>query len=444
MLELKVYKVVSIFIILSLVSFSCGLRNNSAQTGKSSVVSSGNIVVAEIDGKDLQVNLDPSNSKDTEGISVTAIDLGDSVLLETVDPEGRYLPNTQIIPKESMDGGEVVATQIDSDTDSAIRQIGEINDLEPLKDTLIGTTSFGEVHQLLAQTGFDSGVSVLLPMDGFGADETVNVYNTPAPNTVLVISEEVASNGYKLAAPSQVAPIVFIAIYLIGLATPLIILFTMSGSASAPNVIGWNWAQYQLTEAFHAQGGKNKVYFTYDTENTTCDDEDQLGKVVDQNPKPGVTMNAIDEVVTVYICNEVVEPPTPEPTSTPEPTFTPEPTATLGPQSLTFDGYSVSCFCQQCSCDSDPSFHIELTLQPDGSIQGTFFKYTEFFDNISISGSKSSFGGIIIDNLGQGVTLELIFTMSSDNSTITGKMIFDGNDVSDVYGEREVSLSRSN
>jgi hypothetical protein len=304
----KKYNSKSFFLIL--LSLSLTIQSCFGPSNIQTLKSKKTTVDLQVGDENISVILSSENEKDTSGIEVTLVDLGNMLMVETFDSEGRFLPTTQLISKEQKESYEISAPQLDADIEWVMRPIGTINNIDSLQERLLGATTLEMLNDFLAEYNYSKGVSILMPLTVInGETPQIKVYETPGLNTILILPENSVSSSYKVAAPKHIAPFVFVAIYIIGLAIPFVMLGTLSQNASVPNLVGEVWSLHQARDVAGAMHKKAKVYFSYNIENTTCFKQEDVGRVIDQNPPPDTKINAFDEIITVYVCNEKVDDP---------------------------------------------------------------------------------------------------------------------------------------
>ena len=105
---------------------------------------------------------------------------------------------------------------------------------------------------------------------------------------------------------------------------------------------------------------------------------------------------------------------------------------------LNYEGESISCSCQNCSCDANPFFRMVLTIDEFGSVTGVLQKYTELFPEIPLVGNLEEFGGIVeVDDI--LATLKFEGGFSEDRQVISGQLSADFEE-SGASGVRELVL----
>lgn len=173
------------------------------------IISAGSSSYAYVGGQEIEIVLDPNDELDTSGVEITIVDLGSTVLLQTIDPYGRFLPSVEFIDKPGSDAVNVVLPQIDAAQQWAIGTV-EIADARALMTELIETVdSVGSLNELLNSLASGSGLVLLIePQSLVDEGQLLDVYRTPAHATVLAISQKLTSGeAGKLAAPAQQIPV---------------------------------------------------------------------------------------------------------------------------------------------------------------------------------------------------------------------------------------------
>lgn len=297
--------IITFALVISIVS--CSIFPSGTPDAMQALTSSRSVVEVNIDGVKHVINLASEFEDNIEGIEINVIDLGNYLLIETTDPQHRFLPTSQIISKDTIASNEITSLQFNVDIEWLVRPIGEIDDVDLLKEELLGKTSLRNLNDFLDDYEYPNGVTILFPVSiSTDGNQQVNVYKTPAPNTVIITTDEMAIGSYKLAAPKRGAAIALVAVYMISLSIPIIVAITSGQDATVPDLLGEEWDLYQIREVAGAKYKKTKIYFKYNTVYTTCGSDEELGRVVKQEPIPGVKINAMEEDITLHICNEVV------------------------------------------------------------------------------------------------------------------------------------------
>ncbi len=198
-------------VILALTTSSCtSLFGSSASApgDKDNLevfVSEGRSVVAESKGHQLLVILDEQGTLDTSGVVVTLVDLGSAYMIETADPEGRYLPAVRLTPRTADDMQEVIIQQIPADSNWSIHRTASVP-LWLLDERYLDSIPLASLGDLLSANTYGRGVNILLQIpDTLAAADQVSVYRAPGSMTFLVVgrSNTTASGSSLL---STVAP----------------------------------------------------------------------------------------------------------------------------------------------------------------------------------------------------------------------------------------------
>lgn len=182
---------------------------NSQQT----LVSMGGAVFLANTHQDLAIILDKSHLGRTRNIVVSAVDLPNAFLIETADPEGRYLPSIKYVMKDERPLLKVDNLQIPASMAWNTQTIGPI-DLNQFKLSLIGTTTLIQLVDFLENERITGGVNILLPQDAFSLGEVpFDVYRTPGAMTIVVLpSDQEISGGGALMTLAQSEPVTLLAV----------------------------------------------------------------------------------------------------------------------------------------------------------------------------------------------------------------------------------------
>ncbi|MBI9044372.1 MAG: PASTA domain-containing protein [Anaerolineaceae bacterium] len=324
-----------------------------------------------INKKEIVVIIDPLQERDMTGVETLAQELDGQYLIETSDPEGRYLPSVGFLQKDREPEQEITLAQIDSSWEWSLKT-GKTLDTWGLTTQKIGTTTLGEVHNYLRTLWTMGSINMILPIsDPFMDSQRVDVYRTPGPHTVLLLP---AGTTYippgKMASPRQALLSPYLTLSFLSLPpTSITAYIHVAENVPVTDYSGINpdnleWAQYKVLENREGLAqdyipprgiSEETVYWiNYDPsfvygvyyvditqESETCTDKKLKNRVIRQSPEPGSIINAVTEKITLYVCEEVVSQSkyetltfktnTPTITGTPLPTSTTIPTSTQTP-----------------------------------------------------------------------------------------------------------------
>jgi hypothetical protein len=181
--------------------------------GQLTLVSMGGAVFLANPHQDLAVILDKSPLGRARNIIVSAVDLPNAFLIETSDPEGRYLPSIKYVMKDERPLLKVENLQIPASMAWNTQTLGPI-DLNQLKLLLIGTTTLTQLADFLQNERIAGSVNIIIPQDAFSlSDAPFDVYRTQAAMTILMLpSGQEISGGGALMSLAQSQPVTFLAV----------------------------------------------------------------------------------------------------------------------------------------------------------------------------------------------------------------------------------------
>lgn len=328
-----------------------------------------------VDKKDIRFILDPLGERNTDGIETFAVDLGNAYLAETSDPQRRYVPSVSIITKDREPIQEVAAVQVSSDWQWSFRTETRL-ETAPLQRSLIASVTLGTLHQRPELAAIATGFNLLMPLlTTIDDNQVFDLYRTPGKATFLLLPQGFVNNGEpKLAAPA--AQNGFLDQY-------VIVSFLAPPGTAITNYLRYvtnipvtdfagisktdlDWTQLKVKEAnfglpqdyqlpqgitqdavnwlnFDKNFNLDLLYLKIERVDALCVEQTKLNKVVAQDPPAGISLNAMNQKITLSICNQVVSQAkyetltyvTQTPTITPTPTLTytlyPTSTPTLAP-----------------------------------------------------------------------------------------------------------------
>jgi hypothetical protein len=282
-------------------------------------VSENEPIIATVVGRDISIVLDPNQELDTSEVVVTLVNLGASYLIETADPQGRYLPSVQLVPRSDEPLQQVTMPQIQVSAGWTLRFVNDIR-LQPLREIFHGTIAIDRLETFLSRKVYGRGVNIILQVpDSIDDFQEVNVYSTPGTMTFLLIGRnDEGGSGSSLLSTVQVSDIKLVAVSMMA----------ESLEEFDPNFI--------IEKAQSMQGGIYVAYAesTIPLPNTGMEEE--------PTPLPECAENEVlifreEDGVKIAECQEAPWlDQTPVPTATIEPTATgPTPTPTLPPPTPT-------------------------------------------------------------------------------------------------------------
>ncbi|NIM92998.1 MAG: hypothetical protein GTO18_04715 [Anaerolineales bacterium] len=168
-------------------------------------LSEGDSVVAEVNGHMVSIVLDPNQELDTSGVIVTLVNLRTVYLIETADPNGRYLPSVQVVERSDEENEEVEMPQVQADEGWSIHLTGSAK-LRMLQEEFLGRFTVGELNETLEASVPGRGINMLVQIPQFieGIQE-FDVYRTPGTMTFLILGQEVEGGSGGLLSTTQSA-----------------------------------------------------------------------------------------------------------------------------------------------------------------------------------------------------------------------------------------------
>ncbi len=173
--------------------------------GQISVTSMGGAVVLGHPDQDLVIFLDKAHLPATQEVVVTATELYSSYLIETSDPNGRFLPSIRVVEKEPRPLLSVQSLQVEKGIGWKINSMGELEIL-PMTRTSLGISTLRDLPVTLQSHMGSSDVNILLPVGGTFVDsEEYEVFQTLGEMTVILLPLNFAgSSSSGLTAPTVV------------------------------------------------------------------------------------------------------------------------------------------------------------------------------------------------------------------------------------------------
>jgi hypothetical protein len=150
-------------------------------------VSEGEAIITEIGDREVSILLTQDQGVDTTDVVITLVNLGSTYLIETADPNGRFLPAVQIEPRLDQPSQEIRIPQIQTTSDWAIRFAGSA-DLRKLRAGFIGTTTIDSLKPFITRQILGTGFNILLQVPENLEDfQQIDVYRTPGTMTFLAV-----------------------------------------------------------------------------------------------------------------------------------------------------------------------------------------------------------------------------------------------------------------
>lgn len=321
------------------------------------LVSQGSSVVATAFGRDVSIVLDPNHETDTSDVVVMFVKLGTTYLIETADPEGRFLPSVQVVRRtaeqEKDVAQQIVMPQISVRAGWALRAMGSL-DLQRIQKRLIKTIPLNDLNSFLKRNVHGRGVNLLLQVPREMQDfQEISIYRTPGTMTFLVMAKNTSPAG-ALFSEVQPSPIKFVAVNLL-----------ISDLDSIHPAVILEKAQIFQDGIYIANA---EATLPPPPTSTPVTIECAQDEVLVYREEDGVTIAECEEAP--WLATEPVPSATPEPSPTPTPT----PTATPPPviYSDTFPGVDP-----QILGDCPAAVHDRYTaIGPDGNTYRTWHPIT--------------------------------------------------------------------
>jgi hypothetical protein len=150
-------------------------------------VSEGEPIIAEVAGREVSILLKQDKGLDTSDVVVTVVNLGENYLIETADPNGRFLPTVQIEPRLGELVQEIEIPQIQTTSDWAIRFSGNIN-VRLIKGGYLGTTTLDTLKSFISRQILGPGFNILLEVpESLESFQQVDLFRTPGTMTLLAV-----------------------------------------------------------------------------------------------------------------------------------------------------------------------------------------------------------------------------------------------------------------
>lgn len=150
-------------------------------------VSEGEPILAEVAGREVSILLKQDKGIDTSDVVVTLVNLGETYLIETADPNGRFLPTVQIEPRLGELTQEIEIPQIQTSSNWAIRFAGTAN-VRLIKGGFLGTTTLDSLKSFISRQILGPGFNILLQVpETLESFQQIDVYRTPGTMTFLAV-----------------------------------------------------------------------------------------------------------------------------------------------------------------------------------------------------------------------------------------------------------------
>jgi|Deesub1362A_J573_1020465.scaffolds.fasta_scaffold02833_3 hypothetical protein len=165
----------------------------------------GGAVVLAAPQADLAVILDQGPGFEVRDVLVSAVELPTGYLVETVDPEGRFLPAVAVAIGVEGPVVPVEVEQVKAEAQFAIRRLGYFAP-QALAREHLGTMPLEKAMALLRGLAPREGINILIPQGlSLRGDALVDLYSTDGGHTVLMVpaAAQSTSTGHMMA---QAAP----------------------------------------------------------------------------------------------------------------------------------------------------------------------------------------------------------------------------------------------
>ncbi len=325
-------------------------------------VSQGSSILTNIYGREVSIVLDPNHETDTADVIVTLANLGTIYLIETADPEGRFLPSVQVVQRPIEEDPQivqqVVMPQISVHAGWVLRSMGSMN-LQRIKKRFITTIPLNDLKTFIKRNVYGRGVNLLLQvprnMDEF---QEITIYRTPGTMTFLVMGKN--AGGGALLSEVQPDPIKFVAVSLL-----------LSDLDTILPAVILEKAQIFQDGIYLANAEATLPPPPTSTPVTIQCAQDEVAVYREEN---GVTIGECQKAP--WLATELVPTATLEPSPTPTPTTPPTPTPLPVIYTETFPGVDA-----QILGNCPASVHDRYTvIGPDGNTYRTWHPITVKID----------------------------------------------------------------
>jgi hypothetical protein len=212
-----------VLLAISLATIACGPWSTQPQVPTDDgdnvevFVSKGDPILTNIYGRDVSIVLDPNHETDTTDVIVAFANMGMTYLVETADPEGRFLPSVQVVQRpieeEPKTVQQIVMPQISVQAGWALRALGSIN-LQMIKKRFMGKMPLDDLSSFIKRNVFGRGVNLILQVPGNMEEfQEIMVYRTSGTMTFLVMSKN--AGGGALLSAVQPGQLKFVAVSLL-------------------------------------------------------------------------------------------------------------------------------------------------------------------------------------------------------------------------------------
>ncbi|MCH7587890.1 MAG: hypothetical protein IIC78_07635 [Chloroflexi bacterium] len=158
-------------------------------------VNEGEGILTTVAGREVSIMLSQEQGIDTSDVVITLVNLGTTYLIETADPDGRFLPAVQLEPRLEEDLQKIIVPQIQVDAGWSIRNAGTGN-LRLLQSAYLGSTTLEALNVFLARQVLGPGVNLLLQVpENLETFQEIDVYRTPGTLTFLLLGKDPSEGG---------------------------------------------------------------------------------------------------------------------------------------------------------------------------------------------------------------------------------------------------------
>jgi hypothetical protein len=183
-------KILGWFLLISILSTACAPQEVEPTRDPDNLevyTSENEPIQATIAGRDISIVLDPNQELDTTAVVVTLVNLGAAYMIETADPQGRYLPSVQLVLREDVPLQQITMPQIEVSAGWTLRFVNDYNS-QSLRERFHATITIDQLKTFLARKIYGSGINLILQVPNSIDDfQEINIYSTPGTMTFLLV-----------------------------------------------------------------------------------------------------------------------------------------------------------------------------------------------------------------------------------------------------------------